>query len=715
MQHPNIEHPSRPDIEGLRAIAVGAVVVHHTWPEALPGGFAGVDVFFVISGFLIGQQLLSSDLSSAAWLAFWRRRVRRILPALSAVGFGCALVFASFSTTAELESLGLHILAGTSFISNFLLSRESGYFDAPASSKPLLHLWSLSIELQFYALIPLVLALGRRAEGWALAWAVRLGAASLVWLLLAGSIDPIASFYFLPTRFWELAAGLLLAGYLRREVGPKWRLELTLILLVVCAAAALALMDALQASTNHSRVAALLVLLLLVVGMAGRSIRRSPPLGLIDSKPAILPRTANWLATAGLGGVLFSLCFATSTDWPGADTLWPVLGTLALLAAGPQTVLARWVSRPGWLFVGGISYPLYLWHWPVLVAWRAAFGPFPWFVGCLLVLAAIALAWVTKRRIEDPIRSARRVNAANGSQPIAWLAAAHIGVAGLGAWAWLGKGLPWRLPRAMQEVASWAEPVGYNAWRLGACYYYLNSTKPYAKDCTPTEGPGAPVILLWGDSHAGHLYPGLQSEASSLGFRIAQWTMGSCPPTLSMLVGEGTLCNSRRRFIHDQLDKGTPETAIVAAYWQNYLQQNTEAQVRAAVIETVTALHRSGSKRVLLFGPGPIWNVSLQAELLRHMLLTHVYRVPSRLKPQNGDSSRVDAEMSAIAKEAGAEYVSVLSVLCNEQGCLTSKPGPHLELLYFDGSHLNVTGSELLMRATAPQVLGTPETADPRS
>ena len=406
--------------------------------------------------------------------------------------------------------------------------------------------------------------------------------------------------------------------------------------------------------------------------------------------------------------MLFSLCFATSTDWPGADTLWPVLGTLALLAAGPQTVVARWVSRPGWLFAGGISYPLYLGHWPILVAWRAAFGAFSLVVGCLLVLLAVALAWATKRWIEEPIRRARHSNPAKGSRQVIWLMAAHIGVAGLGAWAWIGKGLSWRLPREVQEVAGWSEKAGYNAWRLNACYYFLGDARPYAQACSPRQGPNAPVILLWGDSHAGHLYPGLNFEAAARGFRVAQWTTAGCPPTLSKLEGEGLQCDDKRNFVRDQIKQGTPEIAIVSAFWQYYLQHNTEAELRAAVSETVIALRRSGSRSVLVFGPGPTWNVSLQAEMLRHMLLTKDYRVPGRLRPQDGDSRHVEALMADIAKEAGAEYVSVLSILCNEQGCLTAKPGPSLELLYFDGSHLNVSGSKLLLQATAPQVLDMP-------
>jgi peptidoglycan/LPS O-acetylase OafA/YrhL len=202
----------RPDIDGLRAIAVVVVVLYHAFPNLLPGGFVGVDIFFIISGYLISSVLFQSIHSNSfSIFDFYSRRIRRIFPALSLVLLATG-VFGWFALRAdEFAQLGKHIAAGAGFVSNLVLWGESGYFDAAAESKPLLHLWSLGIEEQFYFFFPLVLWAAWKLKQNLLVVTAVIATGSFIWNLYQYSRDTTALFYSPQTRFWELMIGAILA------------------------------------------------------------------------------------------------------------------------------------------------------------------------------------------------------------------------------------------------------------------------------------------------------------------------------------------------------------------------------------------------------------------------------------------------------------------------------------------------------------------------
>jgi peptidoglycan/LPS O-acetylase OafA/YrhL len=205
----------RPDIDGLRAVAVLAVVLFHAFPNALSGGFAGVDVFFVISGFLISSILFAQiELGRFSIADFYARRARRIFPALALV-LACTLAFGWFILLSdEFRRLGKHMAAGSGFVANLVLWSESGYFDTAADLKPLLHLWSLGIEEQFYLVWPLLLGLAwsRKVSMW---WVLGAGMLMSFGLNIYGvGIDPTGTFFSPLTRFWELLAGAALAWHM---------------------------------------------------------------------------------------------------------------------------------------------------------------------------------------------------------------------------------------------------------------------------------------------------------------------------------------------------------------------------------------------------------------------------------------------------------------------------------------------------------------------
>lgn len=330
----------RPDIDGLRAFAVLSVVLHHAFPNAVTGGYVGVDVFFVISGFLISSILFTEmDEHRFSFADFYGRRIRRIFPAL-AVCLSVVLAYGFVALTpSELAQLGKHVLFGAGFLSNFALWSESGYFDTAATLKPLLHLWSLGVEEQFYIVWPILLWVAFRMKAKVGRLLAVLFLASFA-INIALSITSISADFYLPvSRFWELLAGAGLAW---------WRPT--------------------------------------ILGSAVRS----------------------WLSFAGLAALLTSAAlFTPELRFPGWPVLLPVAGAVAIISAGREATVNRVVfSKRAFVFVGIISYPLYIWHWPLIsYAYIIRLGKAPTPLMALgLVAASFLLAWATYRFIEYPVR-----------------------------------------------------------------------------------------------------------------------------------------------------------------------------------------------------------------------------------------------------------------------------------------------------------------------
>lgn len=359
-------HPKyRPDIDGLRAIAVLSVVGFHAFPGWVKGGFIGVDVFFVISGFLISGIIYENlDKGEFTLREFYARRIRRIFPALILVMVAC-LVFGWFALlTDEYKQLGRHIAGGASFISNFLLWQESGYFDNSAETKPLLHLWSLGIEEQFYIVWPLLLWLTwkRKFNFFAVTLAIAVGS---FYLNVKGiKQDAVATFYSPITRFWELMCGGLLAWvtiYKKESLtGIKLRLDRFIL-------------------SNIYR---------------NKEVEKGRTL-------------ANLSAFTGLALLAYGFSIiAKDFYFPGVWALVPVLAALLIISAGPAAWINRQIlSTKVFVWFGLISYPLYLWHWPLLSFARIIENGTPSReIRVAAVVISIVLAWLTMKLIEKPFR-----------------------------------------------------------------------------------------------------------------------------------------------------------------------------------------------------------------------------------------------------------------------------------------------------------------------
>ena len=336
----------RRDIDGLRAITVLMVVIYHAFPDTLPGGFIGVDVFFIISGYLISLTLFQSFRSSSFKISdFYSRRIRRIFPALSVVLLATGLCGWFVLRADEYQQLGKHIAAGAGFASNLVLWSESGYFDSAATTKPLLHLWSLGIEEQFYFFFPIVLWLTWKFRRYMLAVTVSIAALSFSWSISLYNSDTTALFYSPFSRFWELMLGAILA-YITVYPNKHTHLSTTRLSIDIRALIGAALL---------------------------------------------------------IGGVITA---SRASAYPGGWGLFPTVGTVLLISAGPSATINKYVlsARP-MVWIGLISYPLYLWHWPILSYAHIIEGQIPSVnVRLFCVVGAFVLAVMTYWLLEKPLR-----------------------------------------------------------------------------------------------------------------------------------------------------------------------------------------------------------------------------------------------------------------------------------------------------------------------
>lgn len=360
----------RAEIDGLRAFAVLSVVIYHAFPMHLTGGFIGVDIFFVISGYLITAHIfMSLDKNKFSFLDFFKRRILRIFPALILVMIS-SLIFGWFVLVSEeLQHLGKHVASGAAFIVNFILVGESGYFDTATDTKPMLHLWSLAVEEQFYLIWPVVLWLAWR-QRFSLIWITMLIAvASFLFNLRFVETNPVETFFWPFSRFWELLSGSVLA----------W------LMLYKC--------DVLDRAKMR------------VDAYIGQMI----PLSFAHRQIAI---SKNAMALGGLCLLLYGfLGINSKLPFPSAWTLVPVCGAILIISAGATAWSNRiFMMNPVVVWFGLISYPLYLWHWPIL-SFLHIFesGETPHRDARIIaVFLAVFLAWLTVRFVEKPLRFGHR-------------------------------------------------------------------------------------------------------------------------------------------------------------------------------------------------------------------------------------------------------------------------------------------------------------------
>lgn len=606
----------QPEIDGLRAIAVLSVVGFHAFPDFVRGGYVGVDVFFVISGYLItGIVARGLSLGTFSIIDFYVARIRRILPALALVLGSCLIFGYTALFPDEFKQLALHVIGAIGFASNIVLWRESGYFDEQSITKPLLHLWSLGIEEQFYLVWPFILGLGFRF-GARLLWLVTaLAIASFAANLLLIESHPSATFYLPFTRAWELLVGAMLA---LSPLRPRNNLLL------------------------------------------------------------------NLCSLAGLGLVAIAvLQFTQSTQFPGWAAVLPTMGAALLILGGRTTAVGQILAKPPFTAVGLISYPLYLWHWPLLsfasiINGDHLDGQTVW----LLVAASFLLATLTYLLVERPAQKGIRAVPMRALVPV-------VVILGLGSASWVvfsQDGMSNR-PAVVQARAA-AEQVGGPLWSY--------SENDVCRDQYPAgwelfciqSKPGQPTIMLVGNSYANHLYPGAVAAFQN----ETVLSIGTCDPAAGGNDNSDCVLQDSIIAASDDL-----KLVILSSDWNGEFPPQRVASLRRR-IDWITKL----GKTVVIFGPKLDLPFHVRECFARPYKPAHMNCEFPRREATDDLADVTGLLQRTISGLQRAIYFDQTALFCDEQTCSAIRDG--LPLLR-DTGHYSVYGSTEAMRAFASSAI----------
>lgn len=640
----------RSDIDGLRAVAILPVVLFHAEIAPFSGGFVGVDVFFVISGFLITGLILGElDAGTFTFPGFWLRRVRRILPALFVLMAFAVAAFAFVYPPDYYRQFAGSVIAQSIFLSNVLFWRESGYFDAWADTKPLLHTWSLSVEEQFYLFIPIMLfVFVRFARRFTWAAFALIAVVSLALAVWASRYEPVAGFFLLPTRAYELSIGSMLA----------------------------------------------------IAVLYHRDALRVPAL---DSALGIFGILA-------IGYAVFA--FDQNTPFPSYTALLPCLGTAAIIWAGRNglTAVGRFLSLRPIVFIGLISYSLYLWHWTLLVLNRAIWPGMPSLTSRVVtVVISLAAAYLSYRFVETPIRR-NRVAFPNRRLVIgAVLGFGALIVAG----ATIHKlhGLPQRFDAGL--VAAYAEGKEMNP-RRSECHAHIDVDRSRFLCMSPNLPAGeTPPVVIWGDSHADALYPALEAASTKTGVPFAFASYPVCPPIPGLSVQNvpaTRLCQPFNEAMLNYILSNPVKAVILISRFNLYLDGNdrfTKGQTQnlaydgaaekpltpANAIAAMTAKYKALVRR--LEARGIRIFVILQvpnmlADPPSHFFKTRLFGTGNDLVRSKKDFDRRSEPARKLLQQPGVTLVDLAPLLCDDTVCRNVVDG---HPLYRDDHHLNIRGA----------------------
>ena len=651
----------RPDVDGLRAIAVLAVVFFHAG-LGCTGGYVGVDVFFVISGYLITSLILRDlDRGSFSLGMFWERRIRRIFPALAVMVLFTAVAGWFLLLPDDLAKLGSSIVAQALGVSNFYFWRTTNYFGGQNLEKPLLHTWSLAVEEQFYLLFPLLLiflfrhaVLRRRVSllGVFLLMAV-VSLALSVWGVIH---QPYATFFLLPTRAWELLSGSMIAvlpaaWHLRRGI---WR-ELACFL--------------------------------------------------------------------GLGGILIPIfTYTEETPFPGLTALAPCLGASLVIWGCVRrdgdrgTWCAHILAWRPVVFIGLISYSLYLWHWPVLVFanyWKTE--PYSAMIKASLCLALLLLAILSWRFVEKPFRKSRgSMNSLRGIMYGAF--ASSLLVTSLGITYAIGKGFGGRLsPEANNLLREVSKSNQQDPKRKNVSWV---NTQDVLRGDIPRIGSDTSQrkILLWGDSHAEQLAPLVDKVCKRLDISGEVVAAYSTPPLLdpgfklkNSLKGSDGLGAA----VVDYVAKIKFSDVLIAAYWSNYQSIAGKKKFEELMNHTIKALNDNGAHVWIILDP-PTYHQNITLMLLRNLIYYPTSGDNWKVtKEQHYDMNEVLFRMKERNTNSNLKFIDPSPQLLSEDKNIYRLYSGGF-LIYSDGNHLLPKGVDMLFQPMLMKALLEGKETTPR-
>jgi peptidoglycan/LPS O-acetylase OafA/YrhL len=642
----------RADIDGLRAIAVLSVVLNHAGISLFPGGFIGVDVFFVISGYLItGIIMREIDTNEFSLAKFYERRIRRIYPALFVAIFFTVFASAMLYNADNFRDFGNSVIATTFFFSNIHFWTETGYFEGPAQLKPLLHTWSLAVEEQYYIVFPLLMfTLARYFKPRISQILAGIAIMSFCWDIYALQNDPSGAFYLAHLRAWELLIGSLLA------LNPVS----------------------------------------------------------INTRPAI----RNALSLMGFGMIAAPIFLYTeNTAFPGFAAAVPALGTALIIYGGAEnpTFVNKLLSISPLVFIGQISYSLYLWHWPLII-----FGKYyaikkltpPEIAG--LLFATFIIATLSWHFVEKPFREKRILK---GRKIFTYAASVMAVAAAIGSLIYFNDGFRSLQSATKEEIRKWDLPCEYKKKN------YEHASLP--KGCPLGAKKAQPSFLLWGDSFARALEEGVSLSASKQNLNGQMIYSSGCAPLLGVERSEHfCVINNNAMLQYIELH---PElrTIILVGRWTLWTEGSfysfTEEKKNVTLTDMLSESNQNETYAAI-FERGLERTIRKLREMDRKVVIISEvpeigYDVPSAnfiarrtgrdingiIAPSLNEFMRRNHNvlpiLNAIAEKNNIEIVDPWKTLCNAAQCLTVIEG---KPLYMDDYHLSIFGSEYIAHIYDP-------------
>lgn len=611
----------RSDIDGLRAIAVVSVLIYHAFPTLLTGGFVGVDIFFVISGYLISGLIIKKIQSgSFSFSDFYARRVKRIFPALVLMLIATTVAGYYIMMPGDFSVLGQHVIASSLSFQNLLLLGESGYFDSSSELKPLLHIWSLGVEEQFYLVWPIaLLAIYRFSKKPAL-WISLVTLVSFLACAFQTGRDASWAFYAPWFRLWELSIGALVYVVSSQSKPLK---------------------------TGRSDVLSLIAIIMLAYPVFN---------------------------------------FHSDSNFPGVKAAIPVLGSALLIGFCGSSYLSRFfLSDKRMVYIGKISYPLYIWHWPILSFYfymsPELTSQQDSFTRISILLISAILASLTYHFVETKIRSAK---GGKSRAIVGTLCAATILITTTGFVSYREEGFPDRFGNGLAMLASpikfdWEKYVRGDKCHVMGDEDVLKLSEQREANCVSSSKHS---VVLWGDSHAGASYPGVAFVAESKGYEVTQITGAKRGPLLNV----NKYVNEQSQQAIEIIAKTKPSFVILDARWYVYGTPDFVAGKIAESIERIRA--SSPDSKVVVIGQVPEWNGSLQASLFQ-LGKTGVVMPKYMEFGLNKKTTGYDSELGTLLKERGIWYVSPTEIMCSENGCITSVGKKPTDLTAIDYGHLS--------------------------
>lgn len=601
----------RLDINGLRAFAVLSVVLYHFGVPYVSGGFVGVDVFFVISGFLMTGIVLER-VDHKGVLDFYIARFLRIVPALVVVVLAL-MIFGLFAlSTNEFEILSKNAISSLLFYSNNYYAIHSSYFDPSSEFNFLLHTWSLSVEWQFYIFYPLLVIAIKKLRlpvgiSLSVIFAISL---AITFMRVTGSREDI--FYLLPTRAWEmLAGGLVYMASVRYKL-PEW--------LKNCDGYGIALI------------------------------------------------------------VVAVVMLHSNGYWPSYSTFAPVIGAAIVLLANDQNSVFTSNRIAQW--AGKISYSVYLWHWPVVVVMKYYDIEFNAINISLGVIASFALGDISYKAIENTLRKKSKLKI-NLSLFAVVLAVSFFVM--------FTKGVSFRFSNDLKQVVEYR--MDNSPWRPDTCF--LNPEQDYSAFSKCQDKMTGKSFVVWGDSHAAHLMPGLRSVFGN-SLNITQRNASLCPPLIGPEIKGRPHCKTINDMVAKEIATNKPNTVLISALWSVYPMRNF-------LPETIKFLKESGVNNIIVVGPFPVWKRTM-IDTIEEIGINAGRTVPWDMTDETRNLRGNDKYLRNLSKEKNFTYISPLEDMCTDSYCKAIVGHKTAYPIQYDNAHLTPEGAKWFIGKVENQI-----------